>query len=133
MTRLFESVKGVGRSMGERSDCGVIAISIVCNVSYEKAHAALKSAGRRNKGLVYDFQLTQALKDFGYCCTGTIQKAQLLKPRTTKTIEREPGLDGRWLVFTASHVAAMVEGTLHDWTTERNKRITHLWRIERCK
>lgn len=129
MTRLYESVNAVGRSKGERSDCGVIAISIICEVSYDKAYKALERAGRKDRCRVYEGQLQGALNRLGYRIVQVTHKSEMSKPRTTKTIEQETG--GRCLVFIANHVAALVEGTLHDWSIERNKRVTHYWKIEK--
>lgn len=49
----FKSLHTRSLELGENNDCAVKAIAVVCEVSYDEAHAALKAAGRKDRGTTH--------------------------------------------------------------------------------
>ena len=43
----FEEIRKSSDAMNETKDCTVIAVSVVCGIPYEEAHALLAKAGRK--------------------------------------------------------------------------------------
>lgn len=125
----YSAIRKASDKRGERNDCAVVAVSIAGRVPYNKAHDALRLAGRKNRKGTQRWQTKAALETIG--CTYEVTEA----PRqpngsryTAKTIGN--GFKrGFYLVFYRGHVAAMVNGKIEDWTDDRNHRVQEVWKI----
>lgn len=117
-TNKYVEAHGRGIALGERNDCAVIALSIACGVPYDKAYAALKKHGRKDRGLSYDDQIKGALRDLGWAIIKEIPVTGV----STKTIEKHQ-FGQRCLVSSTKHISAMVDGTHHDWSAGSRKRV----------
>lgn len=93
----------------ERHDCGVRALRCAAGVSYEEAHAALERHGRRAKGLTYDSQMTHAAILFGF--------VPLDDGFPTLTRFLAAHSIGRFVIRTARHYFAIVDGVVHNWNS----------------
>lgn len=127
-TRLYNSINAAGQAIGERKDCGVIALSILADIPYHKAHALLEAQGRKPGRSTHWAWFEAALKEAGFKTT----EKKWGFHRSTKTIEREKSLaGGKWFIWTRSHYAAMVDGTLHDWSTTKALRVIGALKVEK--
>lgn len=140
-TAEFNELVSASKSMNENNDCSVKAVSIVCNVDYQVAHEALANNGRKNRRGAYTHDILKSVKDLGYKFERVNQadiirsypKAhQILKSITTHHPKRfnKVWADGEtYLFFTSGHVAAVVDGTTHDWSIGRALRCTSIYKI----
>ena len=96
---VYKKVKQGRSRLNENNDCTVIATAIACRISYEKAHAFVKSLGRKNGGGFYTRKIAESLQFVGYNVT------EIKKPRqkngsryTPKTIGKK--LKNGYYIFT---------------------------------
>ena len=120
------------KSMGEKNDCAVKAVAIVCNASYEEAHATLKRLGRRDgKGTPMDV-IMAAVKALG-CHVNYGDKRDHrgvnCGRRTINRLRLPQGGKGRWLVLTRNHILAVVDGKVMDWTEGRRHQARFAWEV----
>lgn len=129
----YTSVRGVSDRMGEHKDCAVIAVALTCKVSYEKAHAALKACGRRDRSGT-PFNVTEAaVRKLGYKINRYKRMRQAGGSRyTPKTIGGRLR-KGRYLCRVRGHIFAVVDGQVMDWTAGRNHRIEHFYRVTKVR
>lgn len=137
----FDSLHEKAKGMSERLDCSVKAVAILCGVDYEVAHAALEKAGRRFGHGAYTHQIKTAINDLGY---------RLINIKLADVIANYPGAhknlqsitnhhphrfnkvwrDGNnYCFFNATHVAAVINGELIDWSIGRPMRVTSLYKV----
>lgn len=133
------------KEFNENNDCTVKALAFVMNIQYAEAHAMLAQRGRipghglRNACVVF----RELLEASGYQMIRIhpeqmIDKYpaahQILKGVTTHHPERfnKVWRDGNnYLLMTKGnlHVAAVVNGTTHDWTKGRAIRVVDIYKI----
>jgi len=109
----------------ENNDCAVKALAIVTGADYATAHAALAAAGRkRGKGTTQPQQIA-ALKRLGFR-----RVAAPYTSKTVKTLAREMRcVPGVYTAHVRSHVLAIKDGAVLDWTAGRQHRMKALYRI----
>lgn len=132
----FEKIEAVSKQMAEYNDCSVKAVALACDVPYKVAHKALENQGRkkRNGARVGDMQ--EAIKKLGFKTAPVAYNA-----KTAITLERDPLLTkGHYIALMKRHVAAVVNGSVQDWTSGRRNRVKRVWvvvptasRTERAK
>lgn len=115
----------------QKNDCVVIAYAVATDTDYDTAlyintelHAFEPGKGGRSWHLVLD-----AYRMMGY----DLSLHYAATAKTAISAERAPELQkGRYLLFmrNGSHIAAMVDGTVHDWTKGRRHTIQHIWKVE---
>lgn len=104
---------------GERSDCGVRALSVATGVCYDSAYAALARAGRKPRCWSYISQLALALVSLsldhratmytrGGGGAGVVSGA----PTLARFLREHPS--GRFIVRRRGHFFAVVDGIVHD-------------------
>ena len=127
---------------GETNDCSVKAVAVVCGVSYAVAHEALRVAGRKNRKGAYTGQIHNAMAALGKKVVRVSMvdiiaqypkgHCDVLKSITTHHPARfnKVWANGKtYIGYTKSHVAAIVDGTNHDWTVGRAKRLISLYEV----
>lgn len=139
----YHQVNKVGRTeFTEKSDCAVIAFSLVTGMSYADSHALLKKSGRKDRKGTFMDTTCQALKEAGfvYRYWGSAKKVQMvnsypgihgkvLKGITTHHPARFPDqwgpeLKGKTFLFkTRNHILAVIDGKAHDWSSDRALRV----------
>lgn len=120
----YDSLNNISNSFKENNDCGVVALAVCCNVSYEDAHAALELVGRKRRRCTnrYMYEPAADLLDKKLVLTNKF------KSRTIRTLERE--LDhGNYLVRVTKHSVGVNNGKVIDWSTGRCKRIVEIYEI----
>lgn len=130
------------RLLGERNDCTVIACAVTCSVPYATAHDALENAGRltgRGAPLAVQHRAFAALgfrivpvndARFENGWARLYHGKGRLSRSTTRTIGRRYPR-GTFLAYTRrlGHVAALVDGEVHDWTAGRRCPVDVLGRV----
>ncbi len=133
------------KSLNETNDCSVKALTIVTGLAYELCHAALKTAGRRDRDGATVGQMRSALaalgfnarydREFSSDMISTYPKAhQILKGLTTHHPVRfaKQWADVRpCLLMQSRHVSAFVDGRVHDWAEGTARRVTQVWFVEK--
>jgi len=139
----LRSLADASAAKGETNDCTVRALAAAGNVSYDEAHAALAKHGRpHRKGP--KAEAFRPLPDDGwYVGCPAFQNAckelgvgfEFLPHRdysakTMITAERDPALkSGNYVAYVRGHVAAIVDGTVIDWSQGRRHKIKTIWKL----
>jgi hypothetical protein len=150
--KLYRRNRIIGDDMNERMDCSVIAIAIACSVSYQAAHAALKTAGRRNrcgtkipvskaaiKALGYTVrqwtkvEMRAMLKSYGLPPSKCYANITTHHPRQTS---QGTGVSDAWqethsnMIFvTAKHMLAYKDHEVSDWSINKALYVKHVWEV----
>jgi len=158
-SKLYQKIDRRSKKWRESNDCTVKALAIAAGVTYEQAHGALALRGRNFRKGAPMFTFWDALGDLGFTgkeiyhhyiikksenpyyqnCEQTQEKAKKMrrtrwaKERTMKSIEPHLPKRGVYIVQTSSHVLCVRAGQIHDWTTKRRHRITHVHHITRAE
>ena len=115
----------------DRSNCSVVTLSAIANISYEEAQKACAEHGRKKHKGMNMMQITKCYKKYV-----TLNKTALWSYRykTVACLMREEKSfmqDKTVVITTNTHIFAVVNGEIQDWMTEnRRHRITHLYVIE---
>lgn len=141
-TTVFTQLNETSAAMGETNDCSVKAVALVANVSYAQAHEALKQRGRKERKGAYTHDIIAAVRATGKEVTLVDQRSiianypsphrDVLKGLTTHHPRRfnKAWPKGRYLMFVKRHVAAVIDGELHDWTVNKAKRVQALYEVK---
>jgi hypothetical protein len=137
----YTKIREASAAMGENNDCSVVAIAAACGIPYEKAHAAMAARGRKNGKGAYSPDVEAAVGDLGFETKHIDPQSFInkypgvhkgLKSVTTHHMDRFKQVwdDGNsYLLFTARHVGAVVDGVNVDWTKGRAKRVVELIQV----
>lgn len=138
----FKQLRAEGNAQGERNDCSVIAVAVVCGVSYATAHRAMAANGRRPRGRAEHGSTEQSVRDLG-CETrhlmgwdfSTPENVQhktlplyhvLRKGKTMTSIEpllQRHYSGRRFLIGVRGHIAAFDGQRLQDWSQGRRHKV----------
>ena len=137
----FENLHSSGNVMNERGDCSVVAQAVVCDQSYDDAHAALKASGRQNRRGTHHQQSVDAIVQAGFDVT-QVHPDEFIRqyPGNHKNLKSVPTphmerfnkvwRDGcTYLLFTSGHVLGVVDGENHAHTKGRARRVICLYRV----
>jgi hypothetical protein len=146
----YKQVRTDGLAMNETNDCAVVAISIVCGVSYATAHAALKTQGRKDRQGAYRGTQLRAIESLGFYVASvyrhhikegiiakypaphnTLQSATTYHPERFKKVWG--AMESNLLLFTKRHVSACKDGVVKDWAKGKAKRIEEIWVVRKDK
>ena len=128
----YNECEHVSNSLNERNDCTVKALAITTSIGYSRAHKIMGIMGRRKgRGL--------------YCKGGPLDtvKRMSIAARLAGRIVDSPDYPqgytmssigvryphGNYLIFTSGHVAALVNGTVQDWTKGRRHRVKYVIKV----
>lgn len=118
------------KARNETNDCSVRAIAAAGFTGYTEAHDAMANRGRKHRRGAYLPDIIKAAEDLGMAP----RKIRDYSARTMTTAARDRRLArGQFLVFTRSHVAAVVDGDVVDWTDGRRHRITSVYQVNKAK
>jgi hypothetical protein len=110
--------------------CGPIALAVVTGIKPSTAQSKLAKLGRKRHHGTYTYQLLEAVKQCGF--TVKYLKRLSSECKTVRSLEKR-GLGSRTLlVFTSSHVLAVKNGKVCDWTANRLHRITGIYIVEKA-
>ena len=114
----------------EPNDCAVRALAVACAAPYERAHRAMRTAGRLAGQSANTSQLIDAASILN------CNMVQLLKRpgRTLRTAERAlKDTHGGFILLTCDHAVGIWNGELIDHARGRLWRVESTYRIERRK
>jgi len=149
----YRNRRQISKDMNERKDCAVIAVSIACQVTYQVAHAALKTAGRRNRCGTKNTKVRKAIEALGFKVRewsrteyNTMLKSYGLPPskRYTTITTHHPrqtsqggGVSDAWqdvhpniLFVTCNHIGAFRNHKLQDWSINNALYVKWVWEID---
>ena len=124
----------------ERSDCSVIAISILANVPYEEAYKVCEKLGRKKNEGMYMKDILKAFKRLR-CRVEPVSMIHKLESArdymksthwfgySLKRVEEQLRPNRRYLISTSGHVSAYVNGRIEDWAAGRKKIVKKVWEI----
>ena len=139
-TEAFKELHAKSKEMGELNDCGVKAVAVVTGMTYEEAHAALKHLGRINGVGSNRSWITNVIESRGFTVKRIPNSHFIsqypgvhsgLQSVTTHHPARfpKPFAMGVYLMFTTTHVAACIDGKVHDWSIGRSLRVNDMYLI----
>lgn len=141
-TETFLQLQSKTITHGDRNDCSVKAVALVCGVEYEVAQQALAAAGRNKCDGAYVHQIHNAIKQLGKSLTRVDVRhfinqypaahRKALKSVTTHHPERFNNVwkDGKtYIAHCNNHCLAIIDGVNHDWSRGRAKRIVSIYEI----
>lgn len=114
------------REYGEHRDCAVKAVAAAAGISYQEAHAALEKHGRKRRHGTYVNVTLKALESLGFKTSGNLRNQ--FAGRTVRSLQNELRR-GVYLLRTASHIAAAVDGEVIDYTAGRLHRVREIIRV----
>lgn len=118
-TAKYERLSKVATEVyNEKMYCSVLALAVVADVSFGKAHAALKRAGRKDRRRTPMPILFTACKELGVDVGVEEATTGVTVSKICKRLDK-----GTYLIMTRGHIAAMVDGVVHDWTQGRRHRV----------
>lgn len=137
----YVEIRKQAKGFMEKADCAVVAVAAVTGLSYAEAHALTKKNGRKEKHGMSTAGILASVREAGKetkrVAAGDFIKLypkahQILKSVTTHHPDRFPEVwkDGNtYLMFTATHVLAIVDGLNCDWTRGRALRAMAIYKI----
>ena len=139
---LFWEMKSSVIAKTEQADCTVIALAVMADISYSKAHQCMEAAGRTHGKPAWVSQMKRCLSSLGFTATkvhtfemiNQYPKAhQVLRTITTHHPDRFPKAwkDGTYLLVCKGHVAAVKDGVLVDWTRGRKFTVRRIYKVEK--
>ena len=125
-TDLMRTVWAASDAHKERNDCTVKALTITTGLPYKQVHAAMAKAGRKPRKGAHLATMKKAAESLGY----HFESFRPFMAKTVTSAERDPHLlHGRFVLSTSSHVAAMVDGAVIDWTKGRRHRVNTVFAV----
>lgn len=126
----------------ERADCTIKSIALVTGSSYKATKAALEAHGKKPRQGCKEAIQRKALKDLGFKARRVnpqffinqypeVHKRQL-KHMTTHQPDRFPHAfrNGKtYLLYVTKHVAAMIDGKVHDHTRGCRRKVNTILEI----
>ncbi len=125
----------------ETNDCAVVAVAIVCGVSYDVAHEELSRQGRKHRKGTYFSQTQAAIKNLG---------KQLRFVPSQDFIRTYPGVHAKlkhvtthhprrfakcfdksktYLFQVPGHILAVKEGVVVDWSINKSKQVHSIYEV----
>lgn len=122
----FAELRACGDAMGEKSDCAVIATSVVTGYAYPKVHEMYRILGRRRRCAtpwVYTLgvfaQLGLKIQDISKFYDGA----------SIRSIVPQLPEQGKFLVRSRKHVSAVNNGVCEDWADDRKLYVQGIYQV----
>jgi len=136
----YASVRNASNALHESNDCAVVAATVATNEPYEKVHGLMAANGRRpRKGTAMAItEATLRALGFDMVCVphheflSRYPGGNLNRNITTHHPERYNNVwaDGNtYLLRTAGHILAVVNGVNVDWTRGKALRVKVIYRV----
>jgi hypothetical protein len=114
----------------ETNDCGVLALALLCDVSYARAHQVLSDLGRKHRKGTSFPKMASAANELGYKFSNDCQPFELKTVGSLPYTMSRKGMTGRYLVWATRHWAAYIDGRLEDWSKGSRKRVLAVYKVE---
>jgi hypothetical protein len=115
--------------MRDDKACGVIAVSIACDVTYKKAYKALESMGREHGNGTRSDMYRGALDMLGY---KVVDVTRHYKSKTPLTLSKEiKNKKGSYILRITDHAVAIKDGEITDWTKDSRRKVRQILKIRK--
>lgn len=122
----YAFLRSCSTAMNEKRDCAVIALAVVTGRTYTDMHERLRKAGRRTRcGTPWGVQ-RKVLDELGLTAhdiTGYYDGSSI------RSIAPQLPQQGKFLVRTHKHIAAVREGVVEDWSEMRKLYVQGIYKI----
>ncbi len=144
----FSALVNETNAIGEHNDCSVKAIALVTGRSYREAHAALKVAGRRDRGRTPIRVSAAAIRGLGatlrvwtdmemFRMMDSYPGADVHNNRRAITTHHWRRFATQWaphrgkklIIVTNGHMLAVIDGEVKDWSVNRSLRVREIWEV----
>ena len=137
----YDRAQKVGRSVEEKNDCSVVALSVATGVSYEEALKVLTANGRKPGRGTWHTTIHNSVKELGFRMEAVeadsfVQRYPAphnnLRGVTSHHPRRFPAVwkDGcTYLCASVDHIWCVKDGQNVDWSINRVLRVKRIWRI----
>ena len=133
-TEKFKQAKNTCLINNDDQFCSVMSMMIATDLDYDDCFTALELAGRVKGQGAYTEQTLQALDILNiqheHISGIDINQHQPNGSRYTMHSIGKLFPEGRYLVRVSGHIAAMIDGVVHDWTQKRKHKVTDVIKIE---
>jgi hypothetical protein len=128
--RLSDAGRATSKRPKQHNDCTVRALSTACSISYDEAYELLAKAGRKC-GRGFHFRaFALAAEVAGYKFRWVPFPAKKGHPRMRPGSFTQEFPDGRFILRTAKHVMACVDGTIFDsFQPNDNRCVYGAWQL----
>lgn len=107
----------------EDRDCTVKMLMIAAGISYEAAHKLMEQEGRRNRKGGHGWQ--NSFEKLGF----TLHLEPTVTAKTMRTLMPMLENDKTYVVQSAGHVSAIVNGDFADWADSRKIRVRRVYQV----
>jgi hypothetical protein len=127
MATKYEYCDKVGKAMGDRSFCSVIALATACQIPHKKAYAVMNKYGRCDRDGAYTSQTIAAIGHLGFDWKEVTDDYP--KAKTPISAVKELPKDKTFMVRVSGHIFTIRNGVVEDWSEGRKHRVTHIFEI----
>ena len=114
----WAELSGAASKHKERADCSVKALAVATGLDYDTCHAALKQAGRKNRGRCYPGHIQTAARSLGFK-----PSSRTIGGATLRTADQHCPIGVGAVVFVTGHFAGWDGTKIIDWMEGRKKHI----------
>lgn len=138
----YIAMRSAANELNEDNDCSVKALALVCEITYQEAHALLAAEGRKSRNGTPFAYTRAALESIGFkailinkndiICQYPGIHSTALKGITSYHPARFPDVwknGKKYLMATRGHILAVIDGKTHDWSAGRALCCTVLYEI----
>lgn len=115
------------KETGDHGYCGIVALAVATGEDPLFIQELVGAYGRQKGDGTTIAQLLDVLADYGLSFRE--DKYARAKGARTMASVSQVACTGTWFALTKGHVAAIVDGDVHDWTAGRRHRIRHLVKL----
>ena len=129
-SQLYQKMLQASDKAEETSDCAVIALAIVTDLTYGAVHKLLEQTGRKARSITHRGHINNALDFLDIKTRDVTKQYHTLGAKTIRTLGRVmAGREGIYLAYTHDHILAVKDGVLHDWLAGRTHRIVTILKL----
>lgn len=114
------------KSHNEKNDCSVIAISAISGLPYSIVHTLFHQFGRRPRCGTQMRITHKVLNHLNFCSTNI---THFYPPSSVRSITPLLPSQGRFLIETRSHLLAVVNGEVQDWSAMRKLYVRNILHV----
>ena len=126
MSELYESIQRDSDAAGEDNDCAVTAVTAITGIGYQAVRRRFAEKGRSDKRGVWDEIMIMVLNSYGL----DVVKREFHNIKTMTSLEMFIP-HGKFLVTLDGHVAAVIDGVIHDYTAQSRKHVKEIFQVVR--
>lgn len=123
----FEDVRRAARSANDNHFCTVTALAMIAEISYSRSANIFRLAGRKHGRGCNIYIIKKAFSTRGIDVTWDTKRG---KVKTWRSAPRYL-TDGRYLIVSRNHIAAVINGVVYDTDPDDLTRVTHIGRLVR--